>query len=392
VSLFEFENRERIFQGIYFRVRFCLVTLGASSATCQFAFLMTRVEHLADQRRCFVLSQEDIALINPNTRTCPTFRSKSDAELTKNIYHATSILMDERDSEGGNPWHVRFGAMFHMSNDSELFRTAGQLAEAGAVRNGSFWIDHNGIMWVPLYEAKMIHQYDHRYGDFANAMLNDEADAREIPHPDVVQLSNPNFKVTPRYWVVGNKVEERLQETSWNRRWLLGWREITNATNERTVIATSIPKSACGHKLPLIFVDEEPNSTAALLANLNALVLDYVAKQKVAGTSLSNFIIKQLPILAPNFFGTADHSFITPRVLELTFTAVDMRFFAKDVGYEGPPFRWDEERRAQLLAELDAYYAYLYGLTRRELEYILDPKAVMGKDYPSETFRVLKER
>jgi hypothetical protein len=99
-----------------------------------------------------------------------------------------------------------------------------------------------------------------------------------------------------------------------------------------------------------------------------------------------------LPILAPNFFGTADHSFITPRVLELTFTAVDMRFFAKDVGYEGPPFRWDEERRAQLLAELDAYYAYLYGLTRRELEYILDPKAVMGKDYPSETFRVLKER
>jgi hypothetical protein len=80
-----------------------------------------------------------------------------------------------------------------------------------------------------------------------------------------------------------------------------------------------------------------------------------------------------------------------PRVLELTYTAEDMRPFAQDLGYDGPPFRWDPERRALLRAELDAYYAYLYGLTRRELEYILDPSAVMGEDYPSETFRVLKE-
>jgi len=79
-----------------------------------------------------------------------------------------------------------------------------------------------------------------------------------------------------------------------------------------------------------------------------------------------------------------------PRVLELTYTAEDMRPFAQDLGYDGPPFRWDPERRALLRAELDAYYAYLYCLTRRELEYILDPSAVMGEDYPSETFRVLK--
>jgi len=69
-----------------------------------------------------------------------------------------------------------------------------------------------------------------------------------------------------------------------------------------------------------------------------------------------------------------------------------MRAFAEELVYGQGPFCWDPDRRAQLRAELDAYYAYLYGLTRRELEYILDPKAVMGEDYPSETFRVLRER
>ena len=80
-----------------------------------------------------------------------------------------------------------------------------------------------------------------------------------------------------------------------------------------------------------------------------------------------------------------------PRVLELTYTAWEMQPFARDLGNEGEPFRWDPERRALLRAELDAYYAYLYGLSKKELRYILDPKDVMGEDYPSETFRVLKD-
>ena len=62
------------------------------------------------------------------------------------------------------------------------------------------------------------------------------------------------------------------------------------------------------------------------------------------------------------------------------------------MGCHGEPFRWDEEGRAQLRAELDAYYARLYGLTRDELRYILDPKEVHGEDFPSETFRVLKDK
>jgi hypothetical protein len=82
----------------------------------------------------------------------------------------------------------------------------------------------------------------------------------------------------------------------------------------------------------------------------------------------------------------------SPFMSELVYASNDLRPFTEDIGYYGEPFRWDEVRRAQIRAELDAYYARLYGLTRDELRYILDPKEVHGEDFPGETFRVLKEK
>ena len=159
------------------------------------------------------------------------------------------------------------------------------------------------------------------------------------------------------------------------------------------MVAAAIPRGGVGHTLPLLFVTAvaEPQLRCALLANFNAIPFDFVARQKIGGTHMTYGCLKQLPTLAPSSYTAADLEFIVPRVLELTYTAWDMQPFAEDLGYDGPPFRWDQERRAMLRAELDAYYAYLYGLTREELCYILDPKAVKGEDFPSETFRVLKK-
>ena len=145
-------------------------------------------------------------------------------------------------------------------------------------------------------------------------------------------------------------------------------------------------------------------STLAV-ANLNSLVLDFAARQKLGGINITFMLLKQLAVLSPESYTPADLAYIVPRVLELTHTAHDMQAWADDLlaampsadprppeqhGTPLPPFPWNPERRAQLRAELDAYYAHLYGLTRDELRYILDPADVMGADYPSETFRVLK--
>lgn len=189
------------------------------------------------------------------------------------------------------------------------------------------------------------------------------------------------------------EVEQRLADKGWTRGWLMGWRDITNATNERTVIAAVVGRVGVGNQMPVMLFAERDNLQhyAALLANLSALVFDFVARHKTGGTHMNYFIFKQLPALAPDRYTKADLAYIVPRVLELTYTAHDLAHWAQDLGYAGPPYAFDPDRRAQLRAELDAYYARLYGLTRDELRYILDPSDITGEDYPSETFRVLKK-
>jgi len=173
----------------------------------------------------------------------------------------------------------------------------------------------------------------------------------------------------------------------------MAFKSVTSPTNERTVISSFLPFAGVANSMIVVTTMTRSSSLEGLLlANLNSLVLDYISKQKVGGVNLNFFIVYQFPLLPPTIYHTGDLDFIVPRVLELTYTAWDIQPFAQDLGYEGPPFPWDEERRALLRAELDAYYAALYGLTRDELRYILDPADVFGPDFPGETFHVLKER
>jgi hypothetical protein len=388
-SLLAFENEEFIFPAVHHSYRFCLLVMGGTGAGIkhpEFVFFARQPVLINDQRRRFTLSPEDMELINPNTRTCPVFRSQADAELTKKIYRRVPVLIDERKGDEGNPWGIEFMTMFHMSNDSHLFRTFKQLSADGATREGMNWRDAVGDMWVPLYEAKMIHLYDHRWATYEE----DGKDARDMTE---VEKNDPACQPMPRYWVREKEVEERLRAKGWRREWLMGWRDITSAHVLRTVISGVFPRVGVGHTLPVFFLgDAFPSQLwAAQLANWDSLVFDFVARQKIGGTHLTYGYLKQLPMLPPSTYSDTDLSFIVSRVLELTYTSDDLRPFAKDLDYDGAPFPWDPDRRAVLKAELDAYYARLYELTRDELRYILDPADVHGDDYPSETFRVLKK-
>jgi len=138
--------------------------------------------------------------------------------------------------------------------------------------------------------------------------------------------------------------------------------------------------------------DIELLDVACLISNLSSLILDFVSRLKVGGINFNFFIYEQLPTLRPEAYSEGGSLFIVPRVVELTYTSRSLTIFANDMGYEGPPFTFNPERRAVLRAELDAWYAHAYGLTRDELRYVLDPADVMGNDYPSETFRGLKEK
>ncbi len=365
VSLYDIENREAVFPSVHRSYKFCLLTLGAAEQA-EFVCFASQVSQLADPRRCFTLTPDEFRLINPNTLTCPVFRSERDAELTKKLYRAAPVLINE-SQEGGNPWRLSFHTrLFHMAEDSHLFR------------------DRAGPDVVPLYEAKMIHQFDHRWATYVAG-----GDSRELTE---TEKEDSDVSINPRYWVKAGELDSRLDNMKWRNGWLLGWRDICRATDYRTLISSVIPRAAVGHKYLLMFPMAAPEKVAALLANINSLTCDFVVRQKVGGTSLTLFTIRQIPVFSPNKYNDGDLAFIVPRVLELTYTAHDLAGWAQDLGYNGPPFAFDSDRRAILRAELDAYYAKLYGLTEEELRYILDPADVLGEDYPSETFRVLKNK
>jgi hypothetical protein len=386
-AMFSFENEEFIFPSVHHAFRFSLLTLQASSrhALPEFAFFLRQSHQLADSRRRFTLSPVEISRINPNTKTAPIFRSKEDAELTAKIYARIPVLIDDANVADGNPWGISFMAMFHMANDSGIFRTAVQLGNDGLVQEGSDWVAPGPCeepkRYVPLYEAKMIHQFDHRWATY------DGTDTRNVTQEE---NKDSGFEPTPRYWISIRDVMSRLSLKDWTRSWLIGWRDITGVEKIRTMISGVIPAVGCGDKFLLLFPNATASLSAALYTSLNSLVCDYVARQKVGGTSLKYFTFKQLAVIPPSTYTDTDLAFIVPRVLELTYTSYSMVPFARDLGYCGPPFAWDEDRRAQLRAELDAWYTRAYGLTRDELRYILDPADVKGEDYPSETFRVLK--
>lgn len=382
-QLTSFENEEFIFPSVHHSFRFCLLVLGRDETTSpKFSFFLRGTRDIADPERGFTLSSEEIKHINPNTQTAPIFRSREDAKITAKIYARVPVLIDENAGDAGNPWGMSFQLMFMMNTASSLFRTSAQLIQEGYSRDGANWRSGSKC-YVPLYEAKMVHQYDHRWATY------DGVESRDISS---IEKSDPNFEATPRYWIEEKEVQERLSSRSWKRDWLIGWRDITSAHVLRTVIATAFPRAGVGNKLPLMFPSpsHSPTVVAGLIGNLSSLVLDYVARQKVGGTTLNFYLMYQFPVLPPETYEGGAQAFLAPRVLELIYTSHAMAPFARDLGYDGPPFGWDEDRRSLLRAELDAFYAKAYGLTRDELRYILDPADVMGQDYPSETFRVLK--
>jgi hypothetical protein len=383
VSFLDFENEAFLLsRAVHHMVRFCLLTICGRSVDvdrASFAFGTRYMRDLPSRR--FAMPPEEILLVNPNTGTTPLFRSRRDAEITIGIYKRIPVLW--RDDPEENPWGLLFmQGTFNMASDSGQFHTRDNLERAGWKLNGNVFARGDGWM-LPLYEAKMIRYFDHRFGSY-EGQTEAQANVGTLPRPLPEQQDDPSFAALPRYWVAEQHLEERLADR-WDLGWLLGWRDITSPANERTMICSFMPRTAVGHKLPLAL----PTQDADLLcASWSSFVFDYVARQKVAATSMAFFILKQLPVPRPEAFSSPEPwsgdralgDWVRTRVLELSYVSYDMTPFAQDLGDDGAPFRWDEGRRFAIRAELDSAFFHLYGIERDDVGYIM------------ETFPVVKRR
>ena len=148
------------------------------------------------------------------------------------------------------------------------------------------------------------------------------------------------------------------------------------------MLAAVIPPLAAGHTLPVLLPDMEAADKMAevylcLLANFNSFIFDYTARQKMQSPHLTLYILEQLPVIPPARYAEALGTgtvgdFVRKNALALTYTAQDLEPFARALGYEGPPFGWDEEDRRHRRARLDALYFMLYGLTDDEVTHVLE--------------------
>lgn len=395
-AFLEFENEAFVLsKDVHHSFRFCLLTMTGqaqpeSEAEARFAFGLRYIADLG--ARTIRRPPDDLLLVNPNTGTTPLFRLPDDARITFDIYQRVPVLWRDGPPEE-NPWGLSFMAMFHMANDSYLFRTEEDLRRDGWELEGNVFTK-GGRRMLPLVEAKMIHHFDHRFGTYTG-QTEQQANMGTLPRPTPEKKADPSYLTMPRYWVqefeTKNEekskkrgkdiydpgVDARLETRHWDQEWLLGWRDIVRSTDERTIISSLIPKSAVGDKFLLAFTG---SSAAVLQANLSSFVLDFCARQKHAGASFKYYLMKQLPVLPPKRFresapwepGSTLAEWIEARVLELTYTAWDMEPFARDLGDDGPPFVWDEARRVQIRAELDAAFFLLYGVARDDVGYIMD--------------------
>src|SRR5262249_50064025 len=157
--------------------------------------------------------------VNPNTRTAPIYRTRADADLTASIHSRIPVFVRDDSSLDSDAWRVEVATrIWNMTEDAAWFRTAAQLRNMSCVREGAYWIapekDDEYVRYVPLYEAKMFHQFDHRWA------THDELESREST---IFEKSDLSFEPNVRYWVPQREVTDRLTATGWTREWLIAW-------------------------------------------------------------------------------------------------------------------------------------------------------------------------
>ncbi|WP_435199693.1 Eco57I restriction-modification methylase domain-containing protein [Qipengyuania sp. 902] len=377
-SLYDFENRrtrygyEPFFPDVDSRFKFAAMTASPKrefdGTVC--GFFLQAVRERENPDNAFPVSPDDFSRVNPNTGTAPVFRTRRDMKITTGVYARCPVLHQDVTDPADQPWSIGYSQTINMTSDSHLFRTRGELEdEVGAWPLGGNRYESADGEWVPLYEGKMVQAFNHRAASIIVNPQNVNRPAQPLA-AEIHELHDPDWLADPQYWVQPKNDLVRSE-------YALGFKDVTAPTNVRTMIASMIPTGAAGNTFPLLLLEDEAadpaKDRALLLGNLNALALDYIARQKVQGQHLNWYIVEQLPVIPPaaynrSFGPKSAAEIVREAVLELTYTAHDMAAFARDMGHVDdagdvlPPFLWDEERRLQLRAKLDALYFILYGI------------------------------
>ena len=364
-AFLDFENRgpagagtgTRFFPGVDGRFRFaalCVTGAARRVRRCRLAFQLSDPDQLSDpgaldQGRPLTLSPRALVTLNPATGGLPMFRTRADAALALRLHRRWPPLVDRRGPQPVAAFPVRYQRMFDLTNDAHRFQP---------------WAGADADAW-PLWEGKMVQAFDHRAASVTTHAGNLKRPAQPRRTTDA-ERADPAFRPTPRFGVPSDQVRWPA-----GLDWAIGLKHVTSPTNARTVIAAALPPCAAANSLPLLLpAADDAESLAAyrrtaplLLANLNAQVLDWLARGKLQGQNLNLYILEQLPVIPPAAYSAGDAAAVRRALKTLCHTSCDLDGFARDLGHPGPPVPWCPTARSAARDTLDAVYRRLYGLT-----------------------------
>lgn len=292
-----FENKRKwLFADVHAEDQPTIFCVGGAMRTFpKFAYgvKLHRLPTDPDAPKPVTLTRETLAKVNPTTGTMPIFRSMTDLGIVAKIYDSFPVLIEGTGRNETPAWPIKYRQMINMTSRSEGFRTASMLTEQeGAWPAGNGEFDSPTGRWLRLYEGKMVSIYNHRYAGVRSR--SNSVSGQGIPvHSSESELGDPAFLPTPRYWILESDAGPDFS-------YAIGFNDICNTNNSRSLISSIVPKGAYGNKLPLLtWASGNLADMLLLQGNLASIPTDYVARQKIQSRNLSKYILAQLPVVPP---------------------------------------------------------------------------------------------
>jgi hypothetical protein len=351
------------FPSVHPQFEFCLYAAEQGSETKNFsaAFRVASVERLVDARNGRVLDIP-VSLIrefSPDALAIMEFAAQSEIDVCRKMY---SRYPHFGDKVGGMPNRVY---MREVDMGSDLFT--------------------DKVDGLPVFEGRMVDLYDYRAKGYSSGRGR-AAEWIDLPFGDPAKAIVPQWRIPPK-----QLPEDRIDRIS---RYRIGFCDVVNPATEKCLVSALIPPHVvCGRSvLTIVFDDGDIGDMLLWIAVANSLVMDFVVRKKVR-LHMTYTVVDSLPFPRDRRNTPASMEIIS-RAFALAAVGREMSELPKIVGIpEGITPVDNPDERARLFAEIEVLVAReVFGLTRDELRYVLDPDNLLGQGSGIETFRVLRDR
>jgi len=362
VSLCDFQNRRttghKWFSDVDSRYRFSLITLAANAPVTRFMFDAQSPKEINGERSYLQTTADVLRLCPDNSFRVPMFPGPSDARIISTAYSDSTLIGNLPETE------IASGLMFNFGKTEKELKISAAFAG-----------DRSDLVCV--LEGENIHQFDHRFGTLNGSY--------EVVNALDTTKHNPTLVASTSTYLPRAFVSARIKQMfDANPSWFVALRRQARSNDSYISIAAFVPAVAVEGSLTVF--SGRIRTLIRLGALLNSYLLNFLLARRQSGPNVNKGMYGLLPLRLDSggIWASAPmvdlDLFVQQRAIELSYTAWDLEHFARDVGYDGPPFRWDENRRFHLRCEIDAAFFHLYGISRDDTDYVMETFPIVRRN------------